>query len=646
MADMIPGDPMAHALGGTTSTWLQLALATPVVVWGAAPFFQRGVQSLRTRNLNMFTLIALGTAAAFGYSLVATLAPGLFPPAMRGHRGVVDVYFEAAAVITTLVLLGQVLELRARGRTSDAIRSLLRLAPKSARRIQDDGTEEDIPLEHVRVGDQLRVRPGERIPTDGEVTLGVSAVDESMLTGEPMPTEKSKGDRVTGGTLNGDGALVVRAARVGKDTTLAQIVEMVSQAARSRARVQRLVDRVSAYFVPAVVAIAALAFTVWMVAGPDPRAAHALTAAVAVLIIACPCALGLATPMSIMVATGSGAHAGVLVKDADALETVGKVTTLVVDKTGTLTEGKPRVHSVDVAENIDRAELFGLVEAAERASEHPLASAIVEHASREVGPRGLTANRASAVRGFGIEAEVAGRDLLFGTQKLLATRGIDVPADIVARAEELRRDGRIVSFAAVDGHYAGMWALGDTVKATAKEAISRLREAGIRVLMLTGDARTSALAVGRELGLSPDDVVAEVLPEDKARVVRERQSRGEIVGMAGDGVNDAPALASADVGIAMGTGTDIAIESAGVTLVKGDLRGIERAVTLGRATIRNIRQNLWLAFGYNALAVPIAAGILYPAFHVTLSPMMAAAAMSLSSVSVIVNALRLRKALP
>jgi P-type Cu+ transporter len=633
------------AMTGAASSWVQLALASPVVFWGAAPFFGRGIDSVRTWNLNMFTLIALGTFAAYAYSVIATLAPGLFPPAMRGHHGAPDVYFEAAAVITTLVLVGQVLELRARSRTSDAIRSLLALAPKTARLVHSNGTEEDVPLPHVRAGDRLRVRPGERVPVDAVVLEGASAVDESMLTGEPGPVEKGAGDTVTGGTLNGNGALVVRAERVGEDTVLARIVAMVSQAARSRARVQRLVDRVSAYFVPAVVGIAVLAFAVWLVAGPEPQLAHALVSAVAVLIIACPCALGLATPMSIMVATGVGAHAGVLVKDADALEMIGKVNTLVVDKTGTVTEGKPRVHAIEMEPGVDRAEVSKLVAAAEAASEHPLARAIVDRARSENAYVELRDVRVQAVRGFGIEADVAGRRVLFGTTKLLEDRGVPIPADAAHRAEELRAEGRTVSFAAIDGTYVALWALGDTVKATSKEAIAALRAAGIRVVMLTGDARTSALAVAREIGLEERDVVAEVLPEEKARVVEERKARGEIVAMAGDGINDAPALASAHVGVAMGTGTDIAIESAGVTLVKGDLRGIVRAIRLGKATMRNVRQNLALAFGYNTLAVPIAAGILYPAFHLTLSPMIAAAAMSLSSVSVIANALRLRQAL-
>ncbi len=645
MSDLLPGDPVSRLVSPRALVWIQLALATPVVAWGAAPFFVRGVRSLRTRRLNMFTLISLGIAAAFGYSVVATLAPGLFPPAMRDHRGVVPVYFEAAAVITTLVLLGQVLELRARSRTSDAVRSLLQLAPKTARRVAADGTEEDVPLPHVRVGDRLRVRPGERIPTDGAILDGASAVDESMLTGEPIPADKTKGDRVTGGTLNGDGALMIEAERVGEDTMLAQIVAMVSQPARSRARVQRLVDRVSAWFVPVVVAIAVIAFVVWLSVGPEPRFAHALTTAVAVIIIACPCALGLATPMSIMVATGSGAHAGVLVKDADALETLSKITTLVVDKTGTLTEGKPTVRAVEIAPGFDRAELLGLVAEAERGSEHPLARAVVAHAEAEGAARGPSPTRVDAVRGFGIAAEIGGRQLVFGTTKLLLERNVSIPDDAIRHAEDLRMSGRTVSFAAVDGRYAGLWSVGDTVKPSAKEAIARLRQAGVRVLMLTGDARTSAIAIARELGLHQGEVFADVLPQDKARIVDEQKAKGEIVAMAGDGINDAPALATAHVGIAMGTGTDIAIESAGVTVVKGDLRGIVRAVTLGRATMRNIRENLALAFGYNVLAVPVAAGVLYPAFGITPGPMLAAAAMSLSSVSVIANALRLRGAL-
>ncbi len=645
MSEMLAGNPVGHALGMGRLTWVELALATPVVLWGGWPFFVRGVDSVRLRSLNMFTLIALGTSAAFLYSLVATFAPGLFPESMRGHGGSIDVYFEAAAVITTLVLLGQVLELRARNRTGDAIRSLLRLAPKTARRIGQDGTEEDVLLPHVVVGDRLRVRPGERVPTDATIESGESAIDESMITGEPLPVDKGPGDRVTGGTLNGDGALVVRAERVGKETLLAQIVKMVSDAARSRAPLQKLVDRVSAVFVPAVILAAALAFVAWLLVGPDPRVPHAFVAAVAVLIIACPCALGLATPMSIMVATGTGARAGVLVKDAEALETLSKITTLVVDKTGTLTEGKPTVQVVELAEGIDRRLLIGRVALAELGSEHPLARAIVAHAKGEGIEAAGGVPRTEAVRGRGITSDVDGSSLLFGTRELLTDAGIDLPAAAVARAEELRAKGATVSFAALDGAYAGLWAIADSIKPTTREALAGLRELGIRVIMLTGDAKTSALAVASDLGIAPDDVMAGVAPDAKARAVAELKRGGAIVAMAGDGINDAPALATAHVGIAMGTGMDVAIESAGVTLVKGDLRGIVRAVRLGRATLGNIRQNLALAFGYNALAIPIAAGALYPAFGLLLSPMLAAAAMSFSSVSVISNALRLRRAI-
>ena len=644
MSEMLPGNPVGHALGMGRVGWAELALAAPVVLWGGWPFFVRGVDSVRRRSLNMFTLIALGTSAAFLYSLVATFAPGLFPASMRGHGGAIDVYFEAAAVITTLVLLGQVLELRARGRTGDAIRSLLRLAPKTARRIANDGTEEDVPLPHVEVGDRLRVRPGERVPTDASIEEGESALDESMITGEPLPVDKGPGDRVTGGTLNGDGALVVRAERVGKETLLAQIVAMVSDAARSRAPVQKLVDRVSAFFVPAVIVAAAVAFVAWLLLGPDPRVPHAFVAAVAVLIIACPCALGLATPMSIMVATGSGARAGVLVKDAEALETLSKVTTLVVDKTGTLTEGKPKVQAIELAAGVDRRRLMGRVVLAELGSEHPLARAIVLHAKSEGVDAAAGVARTEAVRGRGLTSELASSKLLFGARELLTGGGIDVPEAALARAEELRASGATVSFAALDGGYAGLWAIADSIKPTTREALAGLRELGIRVIMLTGDAKTSALAVARELGIAPEDVMAGVAPDAKARAVAELKGAGAIVAMAGDGINDAPALATASVGIAMGTGMDVAIESAGVTLVKGDLRGIVRAVRLGRATLGNIRQNLALAFGYNALAIPIAAGALYPAFGLLLSPMLAAAAMSFSSVSVIMNALRLRRA--
>lgn len=650
MTDMLRGDVLGRILGAGTLPWLELALATPVVVWGAAPFFRRAAASLRTGNLNMFTLIALGTGAAYAYSVVATVAPGLFPrsASTSAHPGAVEVYFEAAAVITTLVLLGQVLELGARSRTSDAVRSLLRLAPETARRIGPDGAEEDVLLTDVRVGDVLRVRPGERVPTDGVVAEGESAVDESMLTGEPMPADKQPGEHVTGGTLNGDGALVIRAERVGEDTMLARIVAMVSQAARSRARVQRLVDRISSVFVPAVVAVAGVAFAVWLLTGPAPRLPHALAAAVAVLIIACPCALGLATPMSVMVATGAGARAGVLVKDADALEALSKVTALMVDKTGTVTEGRPRVHAVEVAPGFDRDEVVRQVAAVERASEHPLARAVVEYAREQRGAAGgvgeIAAEGVEAVRGFGIVARVGGSALVFGNEKLLEQHGITLTEEVRARAERLRDSGDTISYVAIDGRHAGLWAIGDTVKPTAKQAVLQLRQSGLRVMMVTGDVRTSALAVGRAIGLHEAEVVADVLPADKLALVEELKQKGELVAVAGDGINDAPALAAAHVGIAMGTGTDVAIASAAVTLVRGDLRGIARAVELGRRTMQNIRQNLGLAFGYNVLAVPVAAGVLYPLTGMLLSPMLAAAAMSLSSVSVIANALRLRSA--
>jgi Cu+-exporting ATPase len=644
MSEMLPGNPAGHVLGTSYRPWVELALATPVVLWAGWPFFVRAVESVRLRALNMFTLIGLGTSAAFLYSLVATLAPGVFPASMRGHGGAIDLYFEAAAVITTLVLVGQVLELRARSRTGDAIRSLLRLAPKTARRIAKDGTEEDVPLPHIEVGDRLRVRPGERIPTDATIDEGHSAIDESMITGEPLPVDKGEGDAVIGGTLNGDGLLVVRAERVGQDTLLAQIVKMVSDAARSRAPVQKLVDRVSAVFVPSVIAVAAVAFAVWLLVGPEPRLPHAFVAAVAVLIIACPCALGLATPMSIMVATGTGARAGVLVKDAEALETLSKVSILVVDKTGTLTEGKPKVQTVEIPEDVDRRLVISRVVAAELGSEHPLARAVVAHAKSEGIDAASGALRTEAVRGRGLTSELAGSTLLFGTRELLVESGGAIPEAALARAEELRASGATVSFAALDGRYAGLWAIADTIKPTTRDALRGLRELGMRVIMLTGDAATTALAVARDLDIGPEEVIAGVAPAAKARAVEHLKRGGAIVAMAGDGINDAPALATASVGIAMGTGMDVAIESAGVTLVKGDLRGIVRAVRLGRATLGNIRQNLGLAFGYNVLAVPIAAGVLYPAFGLLLSPMLAAAAMSLSSVSVIANALRLRRA--
>ena len=639
MSDLIPGQPVQHALGARLITWIQLALATPVVLWGGWPFFERGWASLVNRSLNMFTLIALGTGTAYVYSLVAALAPGIFPASFRGHGGEVAVYFEAAAVITTLVLLGQVLELKARSRTASAIKALLQLAPKTARRLRADGGEEDVPLEQVEVGDRLRVRPGEKVPVDGVVLEGTSSVDESMVTGEPIPAEKAPGSRVTGGTVNGTGSLVLRAERVGRDTLLARIVQMVSEAQRSRAPIQRLADVVAGYFVPAVVLTAVITFVVWAVAGPEPRLAHALVNAVAVLIIACPCALGLATPMSIMVGTGRGALAGVLIKNAEALEVLEKVDTLVVDKTGTLTEGKPRLTSVVVASGGDEGELVRLAASLERASEHPLAAAIVAGAAE----RGVTlaeAKEFQSVTGKGVRGMVDARAVALGTRALLEELGVAV-GGLAESAEALRRDGQTVVFVAVDGKAAGLVGVADPIKASTPEAIRLLHADGVRLVMLTGDSRTTAEAVARKLGI--DQVMAEVLPEQKGEVVKKLQREGRVVAMAGDGGNDAPALAQAQVGIAMGTGTDVAMESAGVTLVKGDLRGIARARRLSRATMRNIRQNLFFAFVYNTLGVPIAAGVLYPFFGLLLSPMIAAAAMTFSSVSVISNALRLRR---
>ena len=639
MSDVLPGQPVQHALGARFITWIQLLLATPVVLWGGWPFFARGWASLVNRSLNMFTLIALGTGTAYVYSLVAALAPGIFPASFRGHGGEVAVYFEAAAVITTLVLLGQVLELKARSRTASAIKALLQLAPKTARRLRADGGEEDVPLEQVEVGDRLRVRPGEKVPVDGVVLEGTSSVDESMVTGEPIPAEKAPGSRVTGGTVNGTGSLVLRAERVGRDTLLARIVQMVSEAQRSRAPIQRLADVVAGYFVPAVVLTAVITFVVWAVAGPEPRLAHALVNAVAVLIIACPCALGLATPMSIMVGTGRGALAGVLIKNAEALEVLEKVDTLVVDKTGTLTEGKPRLTSVVVASGGDEGELVRLAASLERASEHPLAAAIVAGAAE----RGVTlaeAKEFQSVTGKGVRGMVDARAVALGTRALLEELGVAV-GGLAESAEALRRDGQTVVFVAVDGKAAGLVGVADPIKASTPEAIRLLHADGVRLVMLTGDSRTTAEAVARKLGI--DQVMAEVLPEQKGEVVKKLQREGRVVAMAGDGVNDAPALAQAQVGIAMGTGTDVAMESAGVTLVKGDLRGIARARRLSRATMRNIRQNLFFAFVYNTLGVPIAAGVLYPFFGLLLSPMIAAAAMTFSSVSVISNALRLRR---
>jgi Cu+-exporting ATPase len=637
MSEMIPGQPVQRVLGPSIP-WIQLVLATPVVLWGGWPFFQRGWASIVHRHLNMFTLIAIGTGAAYLYSVVATLFPGVFPHTFR-HGGQVPVYFEAAAVITTLVLLGQVLELRARSATSSAIRALLGLAPKTARRIAEDGTEEDMPLAKVQPGDRLRVRPGEKVPTDGVILEGTSFVDEAMVTGEPIPVEKSPGDRVTGGTVNGAGGFVMRAERVGSETLLAQIVRMVSEAQRSRAAIQRLADVVASYFVPVVLVVSAVTFVVWLVVGPEPRLAHALVNAVAVLIIACPCALGLATPMSIMVGTGRGATAGVLIKNAEALETFEKVNTLVVDKTGTVTEGKPRLVLARSAGDLSDDEVLRLGASLELGSEHPLASAIVAGA-RERGLTLAAANEFRSFTGKGVAGVVSGQQVALGNARLLEELGID-PTGLADRAEELRRDGQTVMLVAVDGKLAGLLGVADPIKESAAEALRQLREDGITIVMLTGDSRTTAQAVAEKLGI--DQVEAEVLPEHKRDIVKRLQAEGRVVAMAGDGINDAPALAQAQVGIAMGTGTDVAIQSAGITLLRGDLRGIMRARKLSRATMRNIRQNLWFAFLYNVLGVPIAAGVLYPVFGILLSPMIASAAMSFSSVSVITNALRLRK---
>jgi Cu+-exporting ATPase len=639
IAEFLPGQPLHHALPSGLLNWLELAVAAPVVLWGGWPFFERGWASIVNRHLNMFTLIALGVGAAFAYSVVATIAPGLFPESFR-MAGQVAVYFEPAAVIVVLVLLGQVLELRARSRTSAAIRNLLSLAPKTARRIDPDGTERDVPLEEVHVGDHLRVRPGERVPVDGVVLDGTTTIDESMVTGEPIPVEKTTDATVTGGTVNGTGTFVMEARRVGSDTLLAQIVRMVSEAQRSRAPIQRLADIVSAWFVPLVVVIAVITFAVWAYAGPEPRLAHALVNAVAVLIIACPCALGLATPMSIMVGTGRGAELGVLLRNAEALEILEQVTALVVDKTGTLTEGKPRLVTVEPEAGIDAETLLRLTASLENVSEHPLAAAIVAGA-RERTVSLTDVRDFESVTGKGVTGVVDGRYVAIGNVRHLEALGID-PGTLRTRADELRREGQTVMFVAVDGKSAGLVGVADPIKPTTREAIQELHQEGIRVVMLTGDNRTTAEAVAKSVGI--DQIEADVLPDEKAAVVKRLQQTGARVAMAGDGINDAPALAQADVGIAMGTGTDVAMESAGVTLVKGDLRGIVRARRLSRATMTNIRQNLFFAFVYNVLGVPIAAGVLYPFFGLLLSPMIASAAMTFSSVSVIVNALRLRRA--
>jgi Cu+-exporting ATPase len=638
MGGHIPALGLDKLVSPLASTGVQFALSTPVVLWAGGPFFQRAWASLIHRSLNMFSLIALGSGAAYLYSLVATFAPGLFPAGFRGMDGTVAVYYEAAAVITVLVLLGQVLELRAREQTGGAIRALLKLAPKTAHRLKAGGDDEEVALDLIQVGDRLRVRPGDGVPVDGEVLEGMSAVDESMVTGESMPAAKHAGDKLIGGTLNGQGALVMRADKVGADTLLARIVAMVSQAQRSRAPIQRIADTVSGYFVPAVLGVAVLAFGAWALWGPAPALAYALIAAVSVLIIACPCALGLATPMSIGMGIGKGASAGVLIKSAEALERMEKVDTLVVDKTGTLTEGKPRVIAIVPAAGQSEADLLPLAASLERSSEHPLAAAIVDAAMGHKASIQEPTDFAS-VTGEGVTGKVAGQAVALGNAKLMAGFGIAL-GDLEQKADALRRDGATALFLAVDGKPGGIIAIADPIKATTPAALDQLRRDGLRIVMLTGDNKTTAEAVARKLGIQ--EVEADVLPEDKNRIVKKLTAEGRIVAMAGDGVNDAPALAQASVGIAMGTGTEVAIQSAGITLVKGDLAGIARAIVLSRATMRNIRENLIFAFVYNGIGIPIAAGVLYPTFGLRLSPIIAALAMSLSSVSVILNALRLR----
>jgi len=637
MSDLLPGMPLHRVLGVRTIGWIEFGLATPVVLWGAWPFFVRAWQSLVNRRLNMFTLFGLGIGVAYAYSVVALLAPSMFPPAFRGEDGVVAVYFEAAAVIVALVLLGQILELGARSETNAAIRALLHLAPKTARRIDDGGVEKDVPVDTIAVGDRLRVRPGEKVPIDGVVIEGTSSVDESMVTGESIPVEKQLGDRLIGATLNGTGSMVMRADRVGTGTLLAQIVHMVGEAQRSRAPIQKLADVVAGYFVPSVIAAAVVTFVVWSIFGPDPRMAHATVAAVAVLIVACPCALGLATPMSIMVATGKGAASGVLFKNAEAIEVMRKVDTLVVDKTGTLTVGKPEV--VAIVTDGEEARFLSLAASLEQGSEHPLAASIVEGAKAR-GIALISTTDFASKTGKGVTGTVDGHHVALGNAKLLDDLHISL-GSFAPRAEAMRVDGQTVMFIAVDDKIAGLIGVADPIKDTAAAAIQALHDDGIHVVMLTGDAKTTAAAVAKKLGI--DEVIAGVLPDQKAANVKRLQAEGRVVAMAGDGVNDAPALAQAQVGIAMGTGTDVAMKSAGVTLVKGDLRGISRARHLSDATIRNVKQGLFFAFIYNVIGIPIAAGALYPAFGIVMSPMLAAAAMSLSSVSVIVNALRLRR---
>jgi Cu+-exporting ATPase len=639
MGDLLPFWPGEGVISPVIDRWVQFVLASPVLLWGGWPFFERAWQSVVNRSLNMFTLIGMGTGVAYVYSAVGVLAPGVFPASFRGHGGHIGLYFEAAAVIVTLVLLGQVLELKARERTSGAIRALLDLAPKMARRIGADGREEDVPLDAVAVGDRLRVRPGEKVPIDGVVEEGSSAIDESMMTGEPIPVEKHVGDRVTGATLNGSGSLVIRADKVGADTLLSRIVQMVAEAQRSRAPIQRLADQVSGWFVPAVIAIALATFVVWAFLGPDPKVAHAVINAVAVLIIACPCALGLATPMSIMVGTGRGAQTGVLFRDAEALEILERVDTLVVDKTGTLTEGKPRFSGAVAVGEFNRDEVLALAAALEKGSEHPLAAAIVAGAE-EARLRLENATDFRAVTGKGVTGKVAGRVVALGNRAMMEDAGA-MSDELTLRAADLQKTGNTVMYVAVDGALAGLVAVADPIKPTSAEALKLLAAAGVNVVMLTGDNRLTAEAVAARLGIT--EVRADVLPDQKGQIVRALRDEGRVVAMAGDGINDAPALAAAHVGIAMGTGTDVAMESAGVTLVKGDLRAIARARRLSRATMRNIRQNLFFAFAYNALGIPIAAGVLYPVFGLLLSPIIAGAAMSLSSVSVIGNALRLNR---
>ncbi len=632
--------PLGSLVSGRSGMFLELILATPVCVWAAWPFYTRAVQSVKNKSLNMFTLIGLGVFVSYSYSLVAVLLPGIFPPAFRYEQGEIAVYFEVAAVIVTLILLGQVLELRARGQTSSAIKKLLGLTPKTARRLREDGSEEDVPLDAVVVGDRLRVRPGEKVPVDGVAVEGASSIDESMVTGEPIPVEKHPGDRVVGATVNGNGGLIIRAEKVGTETLLSRIVAMVAEAQRSRAPIQKLADVVSGYFVPIVIAIAVLTFIIWSLVGPSPRMAHALVNAVAVLIIACPCALGLATPMSIMVATGKGASLGVLFRNAEAIEVLRKVDTLVVDKTGTLTEGKPRLVSVEAAAGFDDSTVLHLAATLEKGSEHPLAAAIVHGAEERTISLG-EASHFESLTGLGVRGQVDEHAVALGNRALVEQLGVD-PGPLASKAETLRAEGQTVMFVLVDGQVAGLLAVADPIKPSTPEAISALHGEGIRVVMLTGDSRTTAEAVAKKLGI--DEIIAEVLPDQKVEVVKRLQQEGHFVAMAGDGINDAPALAQAQVGIAMGTGTDVAMESAPVTLVKGDLLGILRARRLSRRTMGNIKQNLFFAFVYNSAGVPIAAGILYPFFGLLLSPIIAAAAMSFSSVSVIFNALRLRRA--